>query len=370
VGFAFAGAAISLHILVGGYAFFCIVVAALLNKTWRSEWRRLIYQSWPLFITGVFGLQAVIQQILPQSNVDATRAWEIYVQFRNPHHVLPSAWGGYAWMALLVLATGLFLIMYFNGKANTSCFVAAYALGSVFLFLIGLVLFAVGQTPLLRFYWFRFPDVMVPLMSAVIIALFLGDVSEGGPVEHTLLRGFLPALQAILWRVFPIIFIAVTIVNSFQSLHRLQAEFRDSRQPNSDPMLSTLEWISENTPQQAIFLVDPSLSDFYLHAQRAMFVSWKHTPHSAAEILEWYERITLCNGNRVPEKRGYDSLEELRTDFYTLDEDQISQIARLYGISYYLGLTDQQLGFERVYSNSSFAVYRVNDIGEVRTGGR
>ena len=370
MGFAFAGAAMSFHILVGCYALFCIAVATLLNRAWRSEWRLYINYSWPFFITSYFGLQAVIKQLLPQSDVDATRAWEIYVQFRVPHHVLPAAWDGNLWIGILVLATALFLIMYSIGKSNATRFVAAYALGSVSLFLFGLVIYTWGEMHLLRYYWFRFPDVMIPFMSAVLIALFLNDIGDGRLVIYTLPHRFQTGIQTILRRVAPIIVISATILIIFQSLYRLQTECKYFQQHNAEPRLSALEWISENTPTQAIFLVDPSISDFYIHAQRAMFVSWKHSPQSAVDILEWYERIKLCNGNRFPDKSGFNSLEELRANFYNLDEDQIRQIANSYGISYYVGFPHQRLTFGRVYSNSYFTVYKVNDTGKAKTSNR
>ena len=39
----------------------------------------------------------------------------------------------------------------------------------------------------------------------------------------------------------------------------------------------------------------------------------------------------------------------------------LAQIADSYGISYYLGHPSQRLSFEMVYSNQSFAVYKIND---------
>ena len=367
MGFAFAGAAMSFHILVGFYALFCIAVATLLNKDWRSEWRLYVIHSWPFFITSYFGLRAAIKQLLPRGNVDATRAWEIYVQFRVPHHLLPTAWDGTLWIVILVLATGLFLMMYAFGRSNATRFVAAYALGSISLFLFGLVIFALGETNLLRFYWFRFPDVMIMFMSAVLIALLLNDIGYGRVSIGTLPQRLQPGLETILRRVVPVIIIYATILMILRSPSHLQTEFKVFQQNKTEPRLATLEWISENTPKQAIFLVDPTMSDFYIHAQRAMFVSWKHSPQSAGDILEWYERIVLCNGSHLPNKSGFSSLEEIRTNFYNLHEAQIRQIANSYGISYYLGLPQQGLAFERVYSNSRFTIYKVNDTGKTNT---
>ena len=50
IGFAFAGAALSFHVLIGTYALFCTLVAMLLTlDSWRTDLRTLIRQSWPFF---------------------------------------------------------------------------------------------------------------------------------------------------------------------------------------------------------------------------------------------------------------------------------------------------------------------------------
>ena len=365
LGFAFAGAAISFHVLVGFHALFCTAVAILLNKEWRSQWRQYFIHSWPFFITASFGLVAITKQLFEQSNVDAHKAWEIYVQFRNPHHTLPSAWDGSLWVGLLILAIGLFLVMYFVGRSDAVRFVSAYALGSVLLFLFGLTLFALGETTLLRYYWFRFADVMIMFLSTVLIALVLDGIGDGRIFTDRFLYQFQlklqPKLKYLLGRIAPTVIIYAAILMIFLSLYQLSTNYKNSRQSNTEPRISAFEWISEYTPKEAIFLVDPGMFDFYLHAERAMFVSWKHVPNSATDILEWYARIILCNGGRLPEKNGFDSVEELQSNFYKLDEKQIRQIADSYGISYYLGLPSQGLSFEMVYSNQSFAVYKIND---------
>jgi hypothetical protein len=250
--------------------------------------------------------------------------------------------------------------MYFIRKSNETRFVAAYALGSVSLFAFGLVIYIWGEVHLLRYYWFRFPDVMVPFMSATLIALFLNDIADGRPIIHTQSHRLQFGIQTLLRRVAPMILISATIIIILHSLYQRQVQFKYYRQHNEDQRLSALQWISQNTPNQAIFLVDPTIRDFYIYARRAMFVSFKHSPQSAADILEWYERIKLCNGSRSPDKSGFKSLTELRANFYNLNENQIRQIANSYGISYYLGLSYQRSTFERVYSNSCFTVYRVN----------
>ena len=139
-------------------------------------------------------------------------------------------------------------------------------------------------------------------MSFVLITLFLNDIGDGHLSIHALPHRFQLGIQTLLRRVAPFIIISATILIIFHSLYQLQTQFKYSRQRIAEPRLSTLEWIAENTPKKAIFLVDPTISDFYIHAQRAMFVGFKHFPLSAVDILEWFERIKLCNGNGILDK--------------------------------------------------------------------
>ena len=360
-GFVFAGAALSFHVLIGIYALFCLGVAFLLNAAWRTEWRLYARNSWPLPITGFFGVWAVVDQLLPQKGLDTGLAWRIYVEFLVPQHVLPKAWSvwnGNPWAAILAFATVFFLLMYFLSHSKMTRFVAAFSLGSVFLFLVGLVINALGKIALLRFYWFRFPDVMVPFMGAVLIALFLSEYAGLRIPRNTLIEKFQSGLQTVL-RLAPAFIAAFLILILVQQTVRVRSSYVASRHPNPPAILTSLEWISRNTPKQALFLADPSQADFYVYAQRAELVSWKSAPQSAAELLEWYKRIKACNGNADLINRGYNSEQEIHDNFYKLDQTQIQQMADQYGINYYLGLADQKLSYARVYSDATYAVYRI-----------
>ena len=358
-GFAFAGAAISLHVLIGGYALFCIGIAILLNASWRSDWRLYLKNFWPVVITGIFGWWSIIDQLLPQSGIDQNKAWNIYVQVRVPQHVLPSAWNGTAWMAELALAIGFFTIMYLLTDSKTTRFVASFALGSIALFLVGLIIYGIGDIQLLRFYWFRFPDVMIPFLGAILSAVFLNDFADESIFNNSIFQFIHHGLQTMM-RLLPPIIIFFFIVMLTQQTYKLRTSYLVSLNNEPGSIFPAFDWISKNTPQQATFLVDPSEKYFYIYAQRARLVSWKSAPQSAAAILEWYKRIKLCNGNveLVGDKHN-DPSDVVHTNFYKLDEDQIQQIADQYGTNYYLGLANQKLNFDRVYSDSTYAVYKI-----------
>ncbi len=358
IGFAFAGAALSFHVLIGTYALFCTLIAMFLTfDSWRIDFRILIRQSWPFFFSGILGILAIVQQFIPQGVVDVNRAWEIYVKIRVPHHVLPSAWNGDLWIGELVFATFFFAAIYLFMKTGPFKFTAAYALGSVFLFGIGLVLFASRQTTLLRFYWFRYPDVMVPFLSAVLVALLLNYLTFLNIADIPRINSKFKWTQSIFSKGLPLLFALIAVLLSLQSFRFLQVKYqRGKLRPNPDSHV-VFEWIEENTDKDAVFLIDPLILDFYLYAQRALFVSFQHSPQSAVDILEWYERIELSNGDQsflTPKAKG-----NLRDNFYQLDSHSIQQLADTYGLAYYLGLAENQLLFERVYADDTFVLYKI-----------
>jgi hypothetical protein len=363
IGFTFAGAALSFHVLIGIYALFCTTVAILLTLgSRRQNLIALVRQSWPLFITGFLGILAIFQQLFPQGEINASKAWKIYVEFRVPHHVLPSAWQGDLWVIEVILATFLYLSICLIMKKGALRFTAAYALGSVALFTIGLLLFAIGQTSLLRYYWFRYPDVMVPFLSAILVALMLTQLTNLNLADYPRIQKYLYWAQSVISKALPVLFALVAILLTMQSLRFLQGKYQRGLNRRSSENQVANEWIKDNTPKDAVFLIDPLMNEFYTYANRARFVSFNHSPQSAADILEWFERITLSNGNqtpRIPVARG-----EIQDNFYHLDAQSIQQLGNSYGLDYYLGLAEQQLPFEQVYLDDNFILYKIDQRSE------
>jgi hypothetical protein len=357
--FAFLGAALSFHPLVGIYAVYCSVPALLVNKEWRSDWRMIIKKSWPFFITGVFGIWTIFVFQFQYSALDPSPAWGIYTAYRLRHHLFPGSWGYGYWMVILFFSFLLFGAVFVLAKSNSLRFLAAYALASLSLFIIGLGIYAFGDVSLLRFYWFRFPDVIVP---------FLGLIISGLVVQYLLknlgTKIFTLPEDSLFWKIFrskyagKIAALAVIIVifgvASISAFGRIQSEMQ-----SHSPIRDMEVWIAGNTPKDSTFFINPKIEDFYIFAERPVFVTFKHLPQSAPEIMEWYERIKLCNGNRAPQKTGFDSLDEIEANFYNLDEDAIRSIAESYGVNYYLGVLRKDLPFKLVYSDRQYALYEI-----------
>jgi hypothetical protein len=236
--------------------------------------------------------------------------------------------------------------------------IGAFGIGAILLFMIGLSLYYLKYIQLLRFYWFRFPDVMLPFMGILLVALWINGYLEKSFAGKSVLTSFQRGLQTIL-RLTPVLALVALILFSVRQAGVVRASYQDSLDPHPAPIRAAMEWISKNTPQDAVFLVDPSEADFYLYAQRARLVSWKSAPQTAESVLEWYKRIKLCNGDKDPELKGFAAQAELQDHFYKLNAAEIRQITGAYKLDYMLELADADLPFERVYHDPNYAVYKL-----------
>ena len=155
VGLLLAGFAVSFHVLVGLYSLFCLIFAFVLSNFFNwSKYLNLLKHSWVLIVTSFFGLKSAVDQIPSQADVVAHEAWGIYINFRLPHHLLPSAWEGHLWRVILTIATIIFVAVYLLSlkiKLRKLQFLSAYSSGSVMLFGIGLIIYKLGYIELLRF---------------------------------------------------------------------------------------------------------------------------------------------------------------------------------------------------------------------------
>lgn len=361
-GFLFAGAALSFHVLVGLYALLCTVGGFVLNREYiKDGWQTIMKYSWTFLITGILGVTAIVVQLWPKSDVDTLAASLIYVTYRLPHHLLPSSWQGFSWLIELLMVTGMFLFVFIKSKERNCLFISAYALTAVFIFFIGLNCHAFGQFHLLKYYWFRFADTMAPFLALVLIGLFFYRMLVEGEIYKHVLRRWREksVLLRKITNVILILIVAMCFHNAgFRVLKRIQSP--DTTQSKSS-LIGMMKWINENTPNDGVFLMDPTISNFYIYAQRAVFVSFKHSPQSEKEILEWYSRLTLCNGGITPSTAGYDADEELRPNFYKLNESQILNIAKKYKLDYYLGLSRQRLYFNQEYTMENYSLYKIPD---------
>jgi hypothetical protein len=88
----------------------------------------------------------------------------------------------------------------------------------------------------------------------------------------------------------------------------------------------------KNTPTEAIFVVDPTMSLFRLTAERALVVDFKDHPFSDEGQLEWQQRVFDCYG--IPKAIGFDAMDEMSKLYEKITDDKLKALQIKYGASY------------------------------------
>lgn len=129
---ALAGLALSFHLLIGAYHLFCLA-PILLYSIVKSEvqWRGILIGAGLFVLLGSSGLSGVIQQLTQATFPNSSALWKLYVEFRVPHHTLPSEFPK-TWPLLLSLFLGFNLFLFFRSKRRINKLLSAYALSSIF----------------------------------------------------------------------------------------------------------------------------------------------------------------------------------------------------------------------------------------------
>jgi hypothetical protein len=290
------GLALSFHVLVGAYASLVFASALALPEqraAWRAPWRWL----GPGLLAALPGVVAVLGYLLRDGRVAAELAREaryVYVHVRVPHHVLPAHFTRGWEVAYVACAGGMAWLR--TRSSPRYRLLGQLGLAAAAQFALGLVLSAAGSVAGLQLYPFRFADTALPLLSGIGVFALLSDVGRLragrlGAYGQALLRWFAPASLT-----------ATAVLLGFWKNRapsaaevRLQADLTASH-----------GFIRSATPADARVLSELRDDAFYVEAERALFVSYKHFPQVPREIVEWRRRMLLVDPAHL-------SVAELRT---------------------------------------------------------
>ena len=321
------GSAAAFHVLSGGWA-----VVAAMGCWWVTERKRpggIRLFTPALFIEGgisLLGLVPALSMSLSADSEQAAMAARIYSYFRIKHHLLPAdfylTWYLRFGVLVVVMAGGLTLYRKEDAFRIMGWFVSA----TVGIAAVGLILgFLPSYAPdlaakLLRYYWFRLADAMVPLMVAVLVARMVLDSQDKVRVI-----GWMGVVLAIglyansVWRsaqraVPPSVSNDLLGLDSGAAAQIQQQVYRD--------WLDVCGWARRSSGEQEVFLTPRNQQTFKWFAQRAEVVNWKDVPQNPSALLEWYERFKEVYPSRIGNRRtanrvsiGYPSLLKLREKY-------------------------------------------------------
>ncbi|MEX1041440.1 MAG: DUF6798 domain-containing protein [Pirellulaceae bacterium] len=335
------GIASGLHVLVGGWGVVALGIAWVLQGPTRPA---LVPMLPGLVLGGMISLAGLVPAIMMNQGQppDVTlRASYIYVFERLPHHLVVHRFdfGFKVRFAVLVIAwLGSVALWWFRmPEERTGRFrlFHGFVAGCLSIAVCGIVIdqwFCYWTQDdelaarLLRFYWFRMADVMVPVGLAMNLSLL---VMHRPPLRKRSIRDVPLA--------FAILLILIGIVDRVES--GWLAEHPPARRDNYssyEDWRATCAWIRENTPNDARFLTPQRLTTFKWYAQRSEVFTIKDIPQDSAAILEWRKRRSQFrfswrshavfseeNIRVLAERYGFDYvvLDRRRADAWKLEPD-------------------------------------------------
>ncbi|HWB12344.1 MAG TPA: DUF6798 domain-containing protein [Pirellulales bacterium] len=344
------GMASALHVLVGGWSAVAAGVCWLLAPD-RPRLRNL----WPGIACGALAaLLGIVPALALNWNTEpqiVAEANEIYVFQRLPHHLVPQS---FRWPFLLRYLCMLLTWAVMN-RARTDNprlqKLRSFVVGSLAIAFCGFAISVVtanypdARAALLRFYWFRLADVMLPVGIGLSAILSLQDSKSS---RRNLRAAFWLAVCGAL------VFYARDDYATGNPLGNLPRADKSGKVLDHDDWRDVCEWMGQHSPQGALAITPRMAQTYTWYAGRGQVVSWKDLPQDAVTVVRWRQRLEDIYGMPHPEfqRRWRDSLTEL-------SPERLLELGRRYGADYLIVEAEPPLDLPKLHGNKSYAVYRL-----------
>jgi len=369
IGWLMAGAATAVHPIVGGWAMVAIAATWIASRgTAARPWDAIsiatLIGGTALAACGVLPALALSAGATAAERAAANR---IYVVDRLSHHLLPGSFAEPLVARHLLAVVGWWLLGRLAGSAwsAASSRLQTFTLAALGISLAGAAIaccepLAPGAAlGLLRFYWFRLADVIVPFSLAVSAAAVLED-----DVACRRL-GLLPPFA---WRAIVALLLCFDV--AAQSRHwpvSANALPRADSKVDAVAWSDICDWVKNNTPPDACFLTPRGAASFTWRTGRREVVSWKNSPQDARSLVEWRRRIADCFS---PDG----SLANMETSTVALGAERLRRVADEYDVDFLIvplktlqacrpGCVPMttDVPAEQVHANAGYAVFRMKD---------
>ncbi len=303
------GLASGFHVLVGGWS--TLILLCLYGFTGRSQ-QTLKQQVWPLVVGGAIAMSGVIPAIQLTWGADpeaSTQAARIYSYQRLTHHLLPSAllpqW--YLRHAMLIVVTGV--VLFHQRHSPPMRRLALFVLGCVAIAFVGIVVgFLPSVAPeiaakLLKFYWFRMTDSIVPLGLAFAVTSVVFGSARVASDEKTFAERKATMFKPLAAIVCILALLACANEAWFSLENSVRTEegrvvsslgmntTRENRKRVMSDWIAVCDWVKESLPPDELLLTPRNQQTFKWYAQRAEVVNWKDVPQDAESLIEWRRRF-------------------------------------------------------------------------------
>jgi hypothetical protein len=222
---------------------------------------------------------------------------------------------------------------------------SAYALLTVGISMIGLLFyFTASNNAIMRFYFFRTSDVMLPLITLMNVCVLLFEwLRQKFESKLTWIQGAMVVLCAL---------VSVPNIIDLQKTWTFE-KGRFLVHTNADLPMSN--WVKENTSNLSTFITVPNDEFFYLNYERSAYVTWKHSPQKADDLVEWNNRLSLLNKGKP-----FMTKEEVKEQFLTLTKADFLEIQALYpDVKYVLMPSYIKLDFPLVHQTKRHVLFKI-----------
>ena len=303
------GLATALHPLVGGWMMLVTVAAWAIERqtraTSRAEdapatggrlWGSISFAA-GLGLAAVGLVPAALLSIGVPAEVQREAA-TIYVVERLPHHLLPGRFQvGLVSRHVLAIVVWWILAAQCGDSAGLKR-IHRVTLVVISLSVVGWLIslaepFAPALTHgLLRFYWFRLADGLVPLALAITATLVLWPTERGAGFPSEPIQ--MPWQSALMGALSLLLLIEFVGQSAHWPLPGRQLTARSDSRVDAEAWWDVCDWVKHETPPDARFLTPRGVTSFHWRAERAEVVCWKNIPQSPAAIVDWRQRIVDC----------------------------------------------------------------------------
>lgn len=306
-----------------------------------------------LLVGGLLALPGLVPVWMLNWGADprvVAEANQIYVFERLYHHLDPLSFPPQFVLRFGLLAFGWVLLCQLAPTDAPRRMLRGMTMAALALALIGTACGLLAMVDralaagLLKYYWFRLSDAMLPLAVAFEAAALVALRRE---TARGLARWFWPVV---------ITGLASLHVADLAAIRPIPQAPRADKLPRYEHWRDFCDWIAESEQLEpgALFLTPRQTHTFKWYTGRPEVANWKELPQDAATIVEWHRRMKQIYGARR---------EDGTTRFLNwpdeLPKRKIDRLAAEFGFRYVVSSQQARLPYRIVYQNESYVLYEL-----------
>lgn len=324
-----------------GLQLFLVLTGVRILKV-KIEWREFLPVLFYVLTGGVWVFW--LQRDYAAGGIDHRLLFD-FLEFRLPHHFIPSYFSKKAAVVLLPLFGWSLFFFY---KKNRDVFLIFV------LVLLGALIYTIGvevleHSTIVSSQWFK---ATIWLKSLAVIGLF------------SFLEKKIPFLQNAFFQkictwglqILGVISIMI-MLNPISIFKNRSYDFFFLHQKNT--AIEIAEIAKAKTPKDALFIIPMDHTHFKNYSERSTYIDYKAVIHRKSIIPIWYQRIQeIYDVNIETRQSGKDNVMIGNQNFRNLTMEDLKVFSKK-GIQYLLTFKEVNLPLERVGENEKYVIFKL-----------